>query len=62
MNIGGTAYMKGLIQDDILNNTFIGNCFATRNGFGCVAIGNGSLNTNTAATYAVQLVIKVVEF
>jgi hypothetical protein len=55
MKIDGTAYMKGIIQDDISNNTYIGNCFSTRNGFGCIAIGNGALNMNTTATYAVAI-------
>jgi hypothetical protein len=42
--------MKGIIQDDISNNTFIGNCFANKGGINCVAIGNGALNTNAATS------------
>jgi hypothetical protein len=48
--ISGTAYMKGIIQDDISNNTFIGNCFANRVGTNCVAIGNGALFSMTSTS------------
>jgi hypothetical protein len=50
MNVSGSTYLKNIIQDDISNNTFIGNCFANKGGINCVAIGNGALNTNAATS------------